>query len=150
MKIVKTRGVEELHWGGPNEEFEGFGKQISEALGRDPNSTDLAHRHPFDVELSRFEASTKPYPYHSHSAQWEFYYVLAGSGSVRHESGVEPISAGDAFLFKPGEAHQLIPGDEGALTLLTIADNPIGESTYYPDTDTYVVRSPEKRRLRGD
>lgn len=148
MKIVNVRNIPELHWGSPSETFEGFGKQISEALGREPDSTDLAKRHPFDVELSRFEAGTKPYPYHSHSAQWEFYYIISGSGFVRHEGGTEPIGTGDTFLFRPGEAHQLYPGESEELVLLTVADNPIGESTHYPDDGDWVVRSPQKKRVR--
>jgi len=48
--------------------------------------------------------------YHSHSAQWEFYHVISGSGFVRHKEGTDPIEAGDAFIFKPGEPHQTLMG----------------------------------------
>lgn len=41
-------------------------------------------RHPFD------------------SAQREFYHVISGTGTVRHEQGNTPIEAGDAFIFEPG------------------------------------------------
>ena len=34
----------------------GAGKEISEALGRKPQSTDLNERHPFDVEICRILA----------------------------------------------------------------------------------------------
>ena len=36
------------------------------------------------------------------------------------------------------------------LLILVIADNPIGESAYYPDSKKWLVRSPERRLMRGD
>src|SRR5881398_1050743 len=107
MRKVNTNSLAEEPWSSPKGKFAGAGTEISEALGRKPQSTDLNERHPFDVELVRLSAGQTPYPYHSHSAQWEFYHVISGSGSVRDESGKSPIVAGDAFLFKPGEAHQI-------------------------------------------
>src|SRR5262249_50843226 len=71
--------------------------------GRNPRSTDLNERHPFDVEILRIPAGKIPYPFHSHSAQWEFYHVISGTGEVRHAEDTTPIETGDAFLFKPGE-----------------------------------------------
>ncbi len=94
-------------------------------------------------------AGQTPYPYHSHSAQWEFYQVLSGQGMVRHDGGETPIEPGDAFIFGPGEAHQL--RNHGAIDLLVyvIADNPLGESCFYPDSQKWLVRSPERRLLRS-
>jgi len=63
------------------EKFAGASKSVSEALGRKPQSTDLNERHPFDVEILRIPAGKIPYPYHSHSAQWEFYHVISGQAA---------------------------------------------------------------------
>jgi hypothetical protein len=30
-----------------------------------------------------------------------------------------------------------------------VADNPLGESCHYPDSDKWVVRSPERRLIRS-
>ena len=100
---------------------------MSEALGRKPLSTDLLERHPFDIEILRIPAGKTPYPYHSHSAQWEFYHVISGTGAVRHQDGTTPIESGDAFIFKPGQPHQLINDAVEDLVLYVVADNPIGE-----------------------
>lgn len=124
---------------------QGFARRISEALGREPQSTDLMRRHPFDVEILRVPPHSFPYRYHAHSAQWEYYQVISGTGVIRHEGGEEPIVAGDAFLFKPGQAHQLRNDSEVDLLVLVVADNPIGESAFYPDEKMWVVTSPEKR-----
>ena len=83
-------------------------------------------------KFSAFPRRISSCPYHSHSEQWEFYYVLAGRGVVRDATGRTPIETGDAFIFKPGEAHQIFGGDAEELVVMCIADNPIGESWYYP------------------
>jgi len=150
MRKVNTNKLEELSWRSPKGKFEGAGKQVSEALGRNPNSTDLRERHPFDVEICRIPPGKRPYPYHSHSAQWEFYHVISGKGSVRHEEGTTPIETGDAFIFEPGQPHQLINDSTEDLVLYVVADNPIGESNYYPDSDKWAVRSPERQVIRSE
>ena len=65
MRKVNTNDIEEFSWRSPKGKFEGAGKEISEALGRDPNSTDLLKRHPFDVEICRIPPGKIPYPYQS-------------------------------------------------------------------------------------
>ena len=150
MRKINTNNLSELPWSSPKGKFVGSGKQVSEALGRDPSSTDLSERHPFDVEICRIPPGKAPYPYHSHSAQWEFYHVMSGSGKVRHQEGTTDIEPGDAFLFKPGEPHQLINDAAEDLILYVVADNPIGESCYFPDSKKWTVRSPERRVIRSE
>jgi uncharacterized cupin superfamily protein len=90
-----------------------------------------------------------PYPYHSHSAQWEFYHVISGQGTVRHKEGTTPIGPGDAFLFEPGQPHQLSNDSLQDLILYVVADNPLGESCHYPDSQKWGVASPERRIIRS-
>lgn len=150
MRKINTNELPEDSWTSPKGNFGGAGKAVSEALGREPLSTDLMARHPFDVEILRIPAGKTPYPYHSHAAQWEFYHVISGQGLVRHTEATTPISAGDAFIFRPGEPHQLINDSESDLVIYVIADNPIGESCHYPDSQKWLVRSPERRLIRSD
>jgi len=150
MRKVNTNEIEESSWRSPKGKFEGAGKEISEALGRNPSSTNLLERHPFDVEICRIPPGKTPYPYHSHSAQWEFYHVISGKGVIRHEEGTSPIEAGDAFLFQPGQPHQLINDSTEDLVLYVVADNPIGESNYFPDSGNWVVRSPKRQVIRSE
>ena len=126
MNIVNTKTLATESWSSPDDKFTLTGVEISEALGRDPKSSEPSERHPFDVEIQRIPAGALATYFHSHSAQWEFYHVISGTGRVRHDGGTDSIEAGDAFLFKPGEAHQLIAGDE-ELVVYVIADNPIGD-----------------------
>jgi uncharacterized cupin superfamily protein len=150
MRKINTKDIAEESWSSPKGKFAGASREISEALGRNPLSTDLRERHPFDVEICRIAPGQTPYPYHSHSAQWEFYHVISGKGIVRHAGGTTPIEAGDAFIFEPGQPHQMTNDGSEDLVLYVVADNPIGESCHYPDSKKWVVRSPEHRLIRSE
>jgi uncharacterized cupin superfamily protein len=149
MKKVNSNELAWDSWSSPRARFAGAGKDISEALGWDPKG-DARARHPFAVEILRVAPGQTPYPYHSHAAQWEFYHVISGKGVARHETGMTPIMEGDAFIFAPGEAHQFTNDGSEDLVIYVIADNPIGESCYYPDSNKWLVRSPERRLVRGE
>jgi uncharacterized cupin superfamily protein len=150
MKKVNLRDIPESQWVTPKGRYASFDREISVALGRDPNATDLLARHPFDVDICRIPPGKAVCPYHSHSAQWEFYHVVSGTAHVRDETGLTPIETGDSFLFRPGEAHQIINNGPTDVVLFIVADNPIGESCYYPDSKKWLVRSPERRLIRSE
>ncbi len=151
MRIVNSNDIEGYTWTSPKGKFAMSGKCLSIELGREEKSTDLLKRHPFDIEICSVPPGKALCPYHSHSAQWEFYHVIAGEGKVRHEDGETKIAQGDAFLFKPSEAHQLInDSEDGELTFYIVADNPMGESCHYPDSGKWLVRSPESRLIRSE
>jgi len=64
MLKVNTARIAEFTWSSPEGEIIGAGKEISEELGRKPDSTDLNERHPFDVEICRIPPGKTPYTYH--------------------------------------------------------------------------------------
>ena len=150
MRKINTNSLKEDSWSSPKGNFAGSGKEISVALGRQPTSTDLMERHPFDVEILRIPPGKTPYPYHSHGGQWEFYHVISGKGTVRDKDGITPIEAGDAFIFPPKEPHQLTNDGKEDLVVYVVADNPMNESCYYPDSKKWIVYFPERRLMRGD
>jgi uncharacterized cupin superfamily protein len=150
MRKINLRDIPENEVWSPKNTMGGWGHDVSIALGRKPDSTDVLERHPFDVEIQRYAVGKPGFPLHSHSAQWEFYYVLSGRGIVRDEEGTTEVVPGDAFIYKPGEAHQLRGSDTEELVIMCIADNPIGESCYYPDSKKWLVRSPERRLMRSE
>src|SRR5439155_26020426 len=110
----------------PSGKFGRASKDISIALGRDPESLDLRKRHPFDLALERFPKGKTVCPYHSHSAESELYPVVAGEGRIRDKDGTTIVTAGDAFFIGPGEAHQLANAGEEEFVYYVIADNPRG------------------------
>ena len=65
--------------------------------------------------------------------------ITSGEGSVRHKDGTTGVEPGDSFMFGPDEPHQLINSGEEDLVYYVIADNPIGESSYYPDSTKWKV-----------
>src|SRR3954453_2346229 len=123
MKKINIADLKEETWTTPKGKFAAAFKGVSEALGRKRDLTDLAERHAFDLEICRIPAGKLNYPYHMHSAQWELYHVMAGRGKVRHQDGMTPIEEGDAFIFGPGEAHQIMNDGEDDLVVYVIADN---------------------------
>ncbi len=139
MEKVNVNDIQEEPWQSPRGKFAASFKGISEAIGRDRTSLDLAKRHPFDLEWTRIPPGKFNFPYHAHSAQWELYLVISGKGSVRHKDGTTDVGMGDAFIFGPDDPHQLSNTGAEDLIYYVIADNPIGESGYYPDSGKWKV-----------
>jgi uncharacterized cupin superfamily protein len=78
-------------------------------------------------------------PYHGHAAESELYLVVSGRGSVRDKDGSTIVTTGDAFFFQPGEAHQLTNAAEEDFVYYVIADNPRGDTCFYPDSGKWAV-----------
>ncbi len=147
MRKVNVKDIKGWAWKSPGGKYQATFTGISEALGRDPNSMDLATRHPFDLELTRLPPGKLMCPYHSHSAQWELYLVISGKGSIRDEKGTTEVVPGDAFIFGPNEAHQIGNAGDEDFVYYVIADNPIGESGYYPDSRKWKVNKLSSERV---
>src|SRR6202171_4656870 len=152
MRKVNLKDVPEQERKSPKGKFGRASKNISIALGRDPESLDLAKRHPFDLALVRIPKGKSLCPYHSHSAESELYLVVSGRGSIRDKGGSTIVAAGDAFFFGPGEAHQLTNAGEEDFVYYVIADNPRGDSCFYPDSGKWAVPwdGPEEAIVKGN
>jgi uncharacterized cupin superfamily protein len=144
VRKVNLKDIEDEERKSPKGKFHRFVKNVSVALGREPESLDLAKRHPFDLAIVRIPKGRSLCPYHSHSAESELYLVISGRGSVRDKGGSTTVTAGDAFFFQPGEAHQLTNAGDEDFVYYVIADNPrsgggTGDSCYYPDSGKWAV-----------
>lgn len=142
MRKINLAEVTEQEKKSPKGKFHSYRKNISIALGREPDSLDLSKRQPFDLMLARIPPGASFCPYHAESAQFEFYLVVSGRGSVRDETGVTDVGPGDAFFFAPGDAHQITNPGPDEFEYYVIADNPIGDSCYYPDSKKWAVSRP--------
>src|SRR2546425_3398086 len=91
MRKVNVDEIKEEPWQSPRGKYAACFKGISEALGCNASSLDLAKRHPFDLEITRIPPGKMNFPYHAHSAQWEFYLIISGRGTVRHQEGTTEI-----------------------------------------------------------
>jgi uncharacterized cupin superfamily protein len=144
MRKVNLQDIAEVERKSPKGKFRRTMKNISVALGREPESLDLSKRHPFDLTLVRIPKGKTLCPYHAHAAESELYLVVSGRGSVRDKDGTTEVGPGDAFLFQPGEAHQLSNAGTEDFVYYVIADNPrsggaTGDSCYYPDSGKWAV-----------
>jgi len=139
MRKVNLKDVEWQERQSPKGKFGRRSKNISVALGRDPESLDLMKRHPFDLALVSIQKGKMLCPYHSHSTESEMYLVVSGRGKIRDKGGWTEVGAGDGFFFGPGEAHQLANAGDEDFVYYVIADNPRGDSCFYPDSGKFAV-----------
>ena len=139
MRKVNLRDIEERVRQSPKGKFGRRSKDISIALGREPESLDLAKRHPFDLALVSIPKGKLLCPYHSHSSESELYLVVSGRGKIRDKDGWTEVGQGDAFFFGPGEGHQLANAGDDDFVYYVIADNPRGDSCHYPDSGKFAV-----------
>ncbi len=128
MNHVSRSGVEWRSYRSPKGGFEAASLDYARPMKARESG------HPFEVIFLRIPPGQRPWPYHSHGAQWEFYYVMEGSGEMRLEDGPVPIEKGDAMMCPPDEAHQLHNTGEGDLVVQIIADNPPADYCHYPDS----------------
>jgi len=144
MQKINVKDVPEQEKKSPKGKFGRFTKNISIALGREPESLDLSKRHPFDLALVRIPKGKSLCPYHAHAAESELYLVISGRADVRDKKDVTEVGPGDAFMFQPGEPHQLTNNGSEDFVYYVIADNPrsggaTGDSCYYPDSGKWAV-----------
>src|SRR5438876_9391572 len=107
MRKVNLKDIPEQERKSSKGKFGRATKNISIALGREPESLDLSKRHPFDLALVRIPKSKSLCPYHAHAAESELYLVVSGRGSVRDKNGTTAVGPGDGDRLPPGEAHQV-------------------------------------------
>jgi uncharacterized cupin superfamily protein len=94
-------------------------------------------KQPFEVELVRVPAGAVNWPYHSHSAQWELYLIIAGRGRVRTPHGISELREGDCLVHPPGEPHQITNTGASDMVYYVIANDPPSDICHFPDTNTW-------------
>jgi len=123
----------------PKGRFRRLSQHVSQALTGVNGLGTSGISQPFEVDLVRIPAGAVSWPYHSHSAQWEMYLILTGRGQVRTPGGTADLREGDCIIHPPGEAHQITNTGATDLVYYIIADNPISDVCYYPDTNKWQV-----------
>ena len=144
MKKINLGTVTEDECKSPKGRFRLFSQDISAAMRQGNGEKSRAMPWPFEVELVRLPPRAVNWPYHSHSAQWEFYMIITGRGQVRTPAGLTDVREGDHILHPPGEAHQLINTGATDLVYYVIADNPASDVCHYPDSNKLKVPGQSK------
>lgn len=135
MLKVNTDDVPWSEYASPGGKFRGRFKEISIALGALKDRNQFNGGHPFDFSIEQLAPGQTLCPYHDHAAQWELFYIISGTGSVRSSGETHAVRTGDVIVHPPGDAHQIVNDGDIDLTYVLIADNPPVEICRYPDSN---------------
>jgi uncharacterized cupin superfamily protein len=89
------------------------------------------------LNLTQVNPGRTAYPFHSHRANDELFYVIAGEGTLRLGERRLPVKAGDVIgcpVGGPESAHQLINTGGVPLRYLSISTNIDPDICEYPDS----------------
>jgi uncharacterized cupin superfamily protein len=84
----------------------------------------------------------RAFPFHSHLANEEMFFIIEGRGEVRIGAETRPIRKGDVIACPPGgrdTAHQIVNTGETELRYLAVSTRISPEVCEYPDSDKYGV-----------
>jgi len=95
------------------------------------------------ANITRVPPGKAAFPFHHHYANEEHFFVLSGSGVLRHGEKLHAVAKHDYIVNLPGgpeSAHQLINTGAEDLVYLAISTNAIPEACGYPDSGKTGVR----------
>ncbi len=121
-------------------EYTEFGKGDDFNAERAPISDQIGAEK-LGYSVVRLKPGKRAWPYHSHYVNEEFFYVLEGSGTLRHAGEERPIRAGD-FICAPADPqqpHQIINTSDSALSYIALSTCEHTDVFLYPDSDKYGV-----------
>ena len=96
------------------------------------------------ANVPRVPPGKAAFPFHHHHANEEHFFVLSGSGVLRHGTDLQPVAANDYIVNLAGGgecAHQLINTGSQDLVYLAISTNVIPDVCGYPDSGKTSVRT---------
>ena len=98
----------------------------------------------------RLEPGKRAWPYHAHHVIEEMFYILSGSGTLRHAGEEYPLRAGDfiASPADPDQPHQIINTSGEQLVYIALSGNAQTDVIRYPDSDKYGVWDGDASRPR--
>lgn len=86
--------------------------------------------------LYRLQPGQRPWPFHLHQVNEEFFYVRSGYGQLRTGEGSRALKPGDAFACLPGPAgaHAILNTGDAPLEYLALSTMEEPEVVEYPDS----------------
>jgi uncharacterized cupin superfamily protein len=86
--------------------------------------------------LYRLAPGQRPWPFHFHHVNEEFFYIRTGYGQLRTADGPRPLKPGDAFACLPGPegAHAIQNTGDAPLEYLALSTMEQPEIAEYPDS----------------
>jgi uncharacterized cupin superfamily protein len=92
--------------------------------------------------LTEVAPGKRAFPFHSHHANEEFFFVLEGEGNLRFGEDEYPVGTGDIIACPPGGpevAHQLINTGATPLRYLALSTTVATDVNRYPDSGKFGV-----------
>lgn len=121
-------------------EYKSFGKGEKFLADRAPVSPHIGAKK-LGYAVVRLKAGKRAWPYHSHHAIEEMFYILSGTGVLRHADEEFPIRAGD-FICSPADPqqpHQIVNTSDEELTYIALSNEMTTDVMLYPDSGKYGV-----------
>jgi len=123
-----------------NLQYSEFGKGEKFQAHRAPVSTQIGAKK-LGYAVVKLKPGKRAWPYHSHFAAEELFYVIQGNGTLRHADEEYPIRAGDFICSPPDpkQPHQIINTSDQELTYIALGTEEPTDVFLYPDSDKYGV-----------
>jgi uncharacterized cupin superfamily protein len=137
MKKANLNRMKWMERKSPGGRYHKFRRDVSAEFAKASAGARLPGQEPFEVEMVRLPPGAANFPFHSHSAEWEFYLVVSGTGTMRAGRKRVKIRPGDCLLNPPGEAHQIINTGQEDLVYYCIANNSVTDVWHYPDSNKW-------------
>ena len=121
-------------------EYKRFGKGDRFEAERAPVSAQIGAKK-LGYAVVRLPPGKCAWPYHSHHTVEEMFYILSGTGTLRHAGKEYPIRAGD-FICSPADPeqpHQIINTSPDELTYIALGNQATTDVMLYPDSGKYGV-----------
>ena len=131
-------------------EFSTFGKGDEFEASRAPVAP-LIGASQLGYAVIRLRPGKRAWPYHAHHVIEEMFYVISGSGTLRHAEEEFPIEAGD-FICAPADPeqpHQIINTSDQELTYIALSNQMTTDVMLYPDSGKYGVWHGDWKDLRA-
>lgn len=146
-RFVRIASIPEELRESPKGTYRSYVRDISLALGGVRDTGTWGGGHPFDLQMRRVPPGAAVCPKHAHTVQSELFVVLDGTATVHANDETDTVEAGEVFFQPPGTAHQIVNTGDRDFVFYVIADNWPADSTYYPNSDKWMLK-PQRKVFR--
>ena len=121
-------------------EYTNFGKGEKFEADRAPVSP-LIGASNLGYAVIRLKPGKCAWPYHAHHAIEEMFYILSGTGTLRHAGEEYPLRAGDFVCAPPDpeQPHQIVNTSDEELSYIALSTMLKTDVIQYPDSGKYGV-----------
>ena len=123
-----------------NLKFSTFGKGERFRAERAPVSTRVGASR-LGYAVIRVPPGKRAWPFHAHYVIEEMFFILEGSGTLRHADREHPVRQGD-FICSPADPkqpHQLVNTSDEDLVYIALSTQDPADVMLYPDSGKYGV-----------